>query len=104
MRGSTDDRGHVAVFVLILATVLFVGLSSAVVAVGGRMIDRTRAQTAADAAALVAPVGGREAAAVMARRHGASLVSFARGPNDGEVTVAVRSGTAVAHAAASVGP
>ena len=98
---SERDRGQAAVLVLVLATVLFVSMSVALVDVGGRMIDRTRAQTAADAAALGAIVGGREAAARLAQRHGATLVSFARGPDARRVTVVVRLGTATADAAAS---
>jgi hypothetical protein len=101
---SGRDRGQAAVLVLVLATVLFISMSAALVAVGGRVIDRTRAQTAADAAALGAIIGGREAAETLARRHGATLVSFARGPDAGRITVVVRLGTATADAAASDAP
>jgi hypothetical protein len=101
---SGRDRGQAAVLVLVLATVLFVSMSAALVDVGGRVIDRTRAQTAADAAALGAIVGGRETAETLARRHGATLVSFTRGPDAGRVTVVVRLGTATADAAASDAP
>ncbi|HUS41270.1 MAG TPA: pilus assembly protein TadG-related protein [Ilumatobacteraceae bacterium] len=104
MPTSTRDRGQAAVLVLILATVLFVALSSALVTVGGRMIDRTRAQTAADAAALAALVGGPEAARTLAQRHGASLLSLTFGPASGQVDVEVRLGTATARAAASDAP
>ena len=104
MRASTSDRGQAVVFVLIIATVLFVVLSSALVAVGGRVIDRARAQTAADAAALAAVVGGFEAAETVAQRHGSVLVSLAHGPIAGHVTVVVRSGTATARAVATDGP
>ncbi len=98
------DRGQAAVLVVIVATVLFVALSAALVAVGGRMIERTRAQTAADAAALGAVAGGRDTAAALAARHGATLVSFEPGPADGQVTVVVRVGSATAVAAASDAP
>ena len=54
---SGRDRGQAAVLVLMLATVLFVSMSAALVEIGGRVIDRTRAQTAADAAALGAIIG-----------------------------------------------
>ena len=101
---SGRDRGQAAVLVLVVATVLFVSLSVALVVVGGRVIDRTRAQTAADAAALGAVIGGREAAETLAGRHGATLVSFIRGPDVGRVTVVVRLGTATADAAASDAP
>ena len=101
---SRRDRGQAAVLVLMLATVLFVSMSAALVEIGGRVIDRTRAQTAADAVALGAIIGGRGAAETLARRHGATLVSFAHGPDAGRVTVVVRLGTATADAAASDAP
>jgi hypothetical protein len=41
---------------------------------------------------------------MMARRHGASVVSFSRGPSGADVTVVVRSGAATAQAAAAGGP
>lgn len=101
---SGRDRGQAAVLVLVLATMLFVSMSAALVDLGGRVIDRTRAQTAADAAALGAVTGGRRVAEAMARRHGATLLSFERGPDAGRVTVVVRLATATADAAASDGP
>jgi Flp pilus assembly protein TadG len=101
---SGRDRGQAAVLVMVVAAVLFVAMSAALVDVGGRLIDRARAQTAADAAALGAVSGGREAAETLARRHGATLVSFGRGPDAGLVTVVVRLGTATADAAASDAP
>ena len=104
MRASTSDRGQAVVVVLVIATVLFVVLSSALGAVGGRVIDRARAQTAADAAALAAFVGGLEAAETVAQRHGSVLVSLTHGPIAGHVTVVVRSGTATARAVATDGP
>ena len=104
MRASRCDRGQAVVVVLFVATVLFVVMSSALVAVGGRMIDRARAQTAADAAALAAFVGGLEAAETVVQRHGSVLVSFTRGPSAGHVTVVVRSGTATARAVATDAP
>lgn len=101
---SGRDRGQAAMMVLVLATVLFASMSVALVDLGGRLIDRTRAQTAADAAALAAIVGGHEAAEKLAQRHGATLVSFERGPGPGRVTVVVRLGVATADAAASDAP
>jgi len=98
------DRGQAAVLVLVLATVSVAAISAALIDVGGRLIDRTRAQTAADAAALAAVIGGRDAAATLARRHGATLLSFERGPDSARVSVVVRVGTATADAAASDAP
>jgi hypothetical protein len=104
MRGSSGDRGAVGVLVLMLSTVLFVSLSAATVSIGGRMVDRAQAQTAADAAALGAVVGGHGAAQMLAQRHGAELLTFTRGPGASDVTVVVRVGTATASAAATDEP
>ena len=98
------DRGQAAVFMMVIATVLVAAISAALIDVGGRLIDRTRAQTAADAVALGAVIGGRDAAETLAQRHGATLLSFVRGPNSGQVSVVVRVGTATADAAASDAP
>jgi hypothetical protein len=71
---------------------------------GGQMIERTRAQTAADAAALAALEGGRVAAGALAQRHGAELVAYMPSPEYWQVTVVVRVGDATATAAASDAP
>ncbi len=84
MTMSRNDRGQAVVAGRgDLAAVLFVALSSALLVVGGQMIDRTRAQTAADAAALGSLHGGRRAASVLAERHGAELVSLHARPGSG---------------------
>ncbi len=100
----TRDRGQVSVLVLIVATVLCASLSGAIVGFGGQLIDRTRAQTAADAAALASLAGGSGAAQALAQRHGATLVEFTRGPAVGQVTVVVRVGDVTATAAATDAP
>jgi hypothetical protein len=79
-------------------------VSSATLVVGGEMIDRIRAQTAADAAALAALRGGRGAAAELAERHGGELVSFERGPGEDRVNVVVQVGDRTARAAATDAP
>ena len=99
---TTRDRGQAAVLVVVVASVLFVAMSAALVDVGRTMIDRSRAQTAADATALGAIIGGRQTAESLAAHHGATLVSFEQGRE--RVTVVVRVGTATAEAAASDGP
>ncbi len=101
MTTSSNDRGQAMVVVMVTAAVLFIAASSALLAVGGEMIERTRAQTAADAAALASFHGGRRAAQVLAERHGAVLVDYATDPTRGRVTVVVRIGDATATAAAS---
>jgi hypothetical protein len=101
---SRRDRGQAAILVLVVAAALFVSLSVATVEFGGRVIDRTRAQTAADAAALGALPAGRGAATNLAQRHGATLVSYSHDPVARRVTVTVRLGRATATAAATDAP
>ncbi len=101
---ETRDRGQASVLVVIVATVLCASLSVAMVGFGGRLIDRTRAQTAADAAALASLDGGSAVAQAMAQRHGAILVEFTTGPGSGQVTVVVRVGEVTATAAATDAP
>jgi hypothetical protein len=104
MPTERSDQGQAAAMVLALAAGMLVALTSATLAVGGQMIDRTRAQTAADAAALGSLRGGRAAARALADEHGATLVSYTSGPNPGQVTVVVRLGETTAAAAASDAP
>ncbi|MEZ5376691.1 MAG: hypothetical protein R2733_09295 [Acidimicrobiales bacterium] len=73
--------GFAGAFIVIAA--LLVG------GVTGRVIDRSRAQAAADAAALAGVAEGRAAAAAMALANDAVLTGFAA--TDNEVTVEVRS-------------
>ncbi len=75
MQSNERDRGQAVV--LLLAVVVMAALS--VVAVGrfgARVIDRGRAQTAADAAALAATSGGRLAAERLASSNGGRLISY----------------------------
>ena len=104
MRASNGDRGQAGLLVLIVSAVLFVALSAATAELGGRMVERAQAQTAADAAALGAVDGGHRAARSLAQRHGATLLEVTHGPGPGDVTVVVRLGTATASAAASATP
>ncbi len=101
---SRLDRGQAAVLVVFVASALFVSASVAIAEFGGRLIDRTRAQTAADSAALGALPGGRGAAQLLAERHGATLVSYRRDPSTGNVIVVVRLGDTTATAAATDAP
>jgi Flp pilus assembly protein TadG len=98
------DRGQASIMVMMVATVLCASLAAATVGFGGHLIDRSRAQTAADAAALASLTGGGAAARSFAERHGGSLVAFIRGPGVGEVTVVVRVGNSTATAAATDAP
>lgn len=104
MRVLHRDDGQAAVFVLVAVAVLFVVVSSALAAVGGHMVDRTRAQTAADAAALGSLSGGRAAAVRLAAAQDGDIVSWEAGPGPHEVTVVVRVGDLTATARASDAP
>jgi hypothetical protein len=66
------------------------------------VIDRTRAQSAADAAALASVRGGRATGASMASKNGGVLVSWTQIGRD--VVVEVRVGAAVAAARATDAP
>jgi len=99
-----QDRGQSAVLVLVVALLLGVALLTALVDFGGVTQDRARAQTAADAAALASLDGGAAAAHDLAARHGATVVTWSRGPGDDEVTVLVRLGQSTATARASNAP
>jgi Flp pilus assembly protein TadG len=99
-----EDRGQSAVLVLVVALALGIALLAALVDFGGVTQDRARAQTAADAAALASLDGGAVAAHDFAARHGATVVSWSRGPGDDEVTVRVRLGDSTATARASNAP
>lgn len=101
MHPTRSERGQA--MVLLLAVVAMAAL--AVVAVGqfGRgLVDRGRAQIAADAAALAATTGGRSAAAHLASGNGAVLVSYSE--VNGSVTVVVEIDGQRATARATDGP
>ena len=101
MHSIRSDRGQAVV--LLLAVVVLAAL--ALVAVGSfsrRIVDSGRAQTAADAAALAAVVGGRPAAERFAVSNGARLIGFAQLGD--AVTVTVEVGEERATARATDGP
>ena len=76
MTRAVGDRGQAAVLLIVVASVIFLVTTTALGVLGGRVVERTRAQTAADAAALVSLDGGRAGAELLAARHGAELVSW----------------------------
>ena len=102
VRRRRADRGQAAIVVVAVAAVVLVTMLFALATMGRTTLDRTRAQTAADAAALAALDGGPAAAADLAARHGAVVVSWTR--RDREVTVTVRLGEVTATARASDAP
>lgn len=89
---------------MVVVVTLGIAVAGALADLGGHVIDRGRAQHAADAAALGSLDGGRRAAAELARRNGAELVSWSAGPGPDEVTVVVRVGATVATARATDAP
>ena len=90
--------------VITVAAVLLVSIVLALATMGRTAVDRTRAQTAADAAALASLDGGRPVADRLAEDHGATVVSWNRGPGPFEVTVTVRLGDTTATARATNAP
>ncbi|MGI9644696.1 MAG: pilus assembly protein TadG-related protein [Ilumatobacteraceae bacterium] len=95
------DRGQAAILLVVVVVTLGIVLAAALADFGGHVLDRGRAQHAADAAALASLDGGVAAAGELARRNGAVLVSWQRGPGPDEVTVVVRVGDSTATARAS---
>ena len=75
MQADEQSRGQAVV--LLLAVVVMAALSVVAVGrLGSRVIDRGRAQAAADAAALAATRGGRPAAERLAGSNGGTLLSY----------------------------
>ena len=74
-RTRRADRGQawmLLLFVVVAIVVAIVGLAE----LGADLVHRAQARTAADAAALAGTTGGRVAAARIAARNGAVLVSY----------------------------
>ncbi len=90
------------VLLVTVAVVLAATTAVATAELGVAMVQRQRAQTAADAAALAGLDGGAAAAARLASRNGGRMVGFVARASI--VTVTVRVGDAVAVASASDGP
>lgn len=84
---------------LLLPVVAFVAmLSLAAVRAGATVVDRGRAQAAADAAALAAVAGGTSAAVRVAAANGATVTRVATIGSDVAVTVVLRGVAATARA------
>ncbi len=101
MRQRDTELGQAVV--LLLAVVVLAALSLVAVGVfSQRIVNRGRAHTAADAAALAATTGGRPAAERMATSNGGHLIAYAE---DGDVVaVVVEVAGERAAASASDGP
>jgi hypothetical protein len=96
------EEGQAAALAVIALTTLAVVMIMAIAQLGTTVLERSAAQTAADAAALAAVTGGRPAADAVARANGAVVVAVSAGLHD--VTVTVRLGDAVAIARATDAP
>ena len=97
--GRDNHKEHGAVTVLLGAAIVIVAylvLQETKLSVAAA--DRARAQTAADAAALGGVVDGEEEAADLARRNGATLLSFVDEGDQVQVWVGVRDAVATARA------
>jgi hypothetical protein len=96
-----DASGQVLPLVALVVTAA-AGAALVVALVGGVVVDRARARTAADAAALAGVTDGRDRAEQVARANGGEIRSY-RAVGD-VVEVTVRVGRAEATARASTGP
>src|SRR5262245_19310083 len=95
-----SERGQAVPFAA-AATAFAVVLTLAVARLAGDLVDGARARTAADAAALAAVHGGREAAEQLAGAHDGPVDGWA--PVGRDVAVTVRVGPAVVTARATGG-
>jgi hypothetical protein len=102
---SSRDRAQATALIL-MSIVLIATIALAISAVATRLTQRSRAQNAADAAALAGVDAGRGSASMVAGRNGAALISFEshRGSSGVIVTVEVAVGGEHAMARASSAP
>jgi Tfp pilus assembly protein PilX len=71
----TSDRGQ-ALGLVLMSVALIAMVAVGITSIATRLTDRSRAQNAADAAALAGVSGGAAEASIVATRNGAVLVSF----------------------------
>ncbi|MEO7397223.1 MAG: pilus assembly protein TadG-related protein [Ilumatobacteraceae bacterium] len=87
-RRASPDRGQaIALVTIVIAVIASVAIGMASVAL--RLVHRSEAQTAADAAALAGATSGYASAAAVAERNGGRLVAFQSDPDGDDVTVSV---------------
>lgn len=98
MRVQTTESSGQATVLLLAVVALVVVMMAATAQFAGRVVTREQAQIAADAAALAGTVGGRPAAAKLARANGGVLLSFVFIGETVQVTVRVDDATATARA------
>ncbi len=100
-RIDDDERGSgLPLIGLSLAFMLMMVLTLTMIA--GRIVDRTQAQSAADAAALAGLADGEAAARLLAAKNGARLLSFSANGNEVEVVVELDGVRAIADAERSL--
>jgi shikimate kinase len=83
------DRGSAFVLTVLVGLALTAGITLALMPVLDSLVDRQRARSAADAAALAGVSGGRPAAAAIAEANGAALVAWSQTGDEVLVTVMV---------------
>lgn len=96
------DRGSMLVLVVFVGLAITSAVMASTVPVLGVLVDRQRAHSAADAAALAGVTGGRLSAEALARSNGGMLVDWSI--SDRVVTVRVRVGDQVVTARATDAP
>lgn len=77
-RGPARDRGSMLVLTMLVGTALTAAVLLAIEPVLIGLVDRQRAQAAADAAALAGVTDGRAGAAALAAANGGELVSWSQ--------------------------
>jgi hypothetical protein len=94
---NRSDRGQVLPFIALV--IVLAGLAAVVIGrLGQGAVDRARARTAADAAALAGAAEGEDAARRLAEANHGTLLSFRVEGPDVEVVVRVRKAQALARA------
>jgi hypothetical protein len=77
MSGASRERGQTLPLVALLL-VFAIAAAAAIAHLAVQVVDRTRAESAADATALAGALAGRDAAAWVAVANDARLISFTR--------------------------
>jgi ABC-type phosphate transport system substrate-binding protein len=92
------DRGSMLVFVMLVGVAFTAAVTLALLPVLTALVDHTRAQNAADAAALAGVIGGAGASSAIAAANDATVVAWSRSGHDVTVTVQVGEQQATARA------
>lgn len=97
---STDvcDRGSAMLATILIALAVCIATVMAIQPILGSLIERQRAQAAADAAALAGVIDGRSGAVAVAVANGATLIAWSDSGDQVRVTVERHGHTAEARA------